>query len=313
MSTKNSTPSWRTKIPPGISSETKAGFVAVVGRPNAGKSTLLNWLVDEKLAMVSQKAQATRKRMNIIVMHEDSQIIFVDTPGLHEKEKLLNRFMMDEALKAIGDCDLTLFVAAATDTTNNYQRFLEKFGNTRPHIVVLNKIDTTDHEKLLRTLKSYQPFQQYFKAVIPVSSTKGSGKEGLLDAIAAQLPVSPFLFDPDDLTTDSLRDIYKELIRESLFENLSNEIPYESDVIIDKVEEGIDMDRIKATLIVEKPSQKIIVVGKGGATVKRIGREARVKCEAFGRKKIFLELFVAVRRNWTKKRSLLKDAGYLVD
>jgi GTP-binding protein Era len=153
--------------------DTKAGFVAVVGRPNAGKSTLLNYIVGEKLAMVSKKAQATRKRMNIIVMHEDSQIIFVDTPGIHEKERLLNKFMMDEALKAIGDADLIVFLAPITDKLLEYEKFLKMIEkkNTK-HIVLLTKMDHVKQGDILQKLGQYQKYQDKFEAIIPFSVNK---------------------------------------------------------------------------------------------------------------------------------------------
>ncbi|WP_245757014.1 GTPase Era [Hydrogenimonas thermophila] len=292
---------------------TKAGFVAVVGRPNAGKSTLLNWLVGEKLAMVSKKAQATRKRMNIIVMHENAQIIFVDTPGIHEKERLLNQFMLSEAIKAIGDCDLVLFLAPAKDKLEHYKKFLELNAKNRPHIVVLTKIDEVSQEALLAKIAEYQAFQDKFLALIPVSVTKGVGKDQLLDEITKHLPHSPWLYDPELLTTTNIREIYKEMIRESIFDNLSDEIPYETDVIIEKIDELPHLDRVQATIITEKKSQKMIIVGKGGSTIKRIGRDARMKMEQFSQKKIYLELFVSVKSGWSKNKKSLSEIGYNFD
>jgi len=289
---------------------TKAGFVAVVGRPNAGKSTLLNWLVGEKLAMVSKKAQATRKRMNIIVMHDNAQIIFVDTPGIHEKERLLNQFMLSEAIKAIGDCDLVLFLAPAKDRLDHYEKFLKLNAKNRPHIVVLTKIDEVSQEKLLKKIAEYQKYQENFLALVPVSVTKEIGRERLLDEITTHLPCSPWLYDPELMTTTNIREIYKEMIRESIFDNLSDEIPYETDVIIEKIEELPNLDRVQATIITEKKSQKMILVGKGGSTIKRIGRDARLKMERFAGKKIFLELFVSVKSGWSKNKKSLSEIGY---
>ena len=289
---------------------TKAGFVAVVGRPNAGKSTLLNWLVGEKLAMVSKKAQATRKRMNIIVMYENSQIIFVDTPGIHEKERLLNRFMLQEVFKAIGDCDLILFLAAAKDRLDHYKKFLQINAKNRPHIVVLTKIDEVSKEDLFKKIGEYQTYQERFLALVPVSVTKNIGKEELLKQISANLPASPWLYDPELLTTTSVKEIYKEMIRESIFDNLSDEIPYETDVIIEKIDEQPGLDRVQATIIAEKKSQKMILVGRGGSTIKRIGKDARMKMEEFSGKKIFLELFVSVKSGWSKTKKSLSEVGY---
>jgi len=289
--------------------ETHSGFVAIVGRPNAGKSTLMNALLGEKISMVSQKANATRKRINAIVMHKDNQIIFVDTPGLHEKEKMLNQFMMKEALKAIGDCDLTMFMAPITDSTEEYEKFLKL--TSRKHIILLSKIDHVSNEKILKKIQEYQQYQDNFIAIIPVSVSKGGiGFDVVLDEIVKNLPESPYLYDPDDLTTEMLRDIYKEFIREAIFDNISDEIPYEADVLIDKVEEGKTLEKIRATIIVEKQTQKGIIIGKGGAAIKRIGKDSRLQIENLIGKKVFLDLFVSVKKGWTNDKKFLDDMGY---
>ncbi len=288
---------------------TKAGFVALVGRPNAGKSTLMNWLLGEKIAMVSQKANATRKRSNAIVMHGDDQIVFVDTPGIHEKEKLLNQYMLEEALKAIGDCDLVVYLAPAADSIEHYEKFL-KLSKGRKHIIVLSKIDQVSQEKLLKRISQYNHLSEHFEALIPMSVTKSVGRQDLLDTIVKNLEESPYLYDPEDLTTEMLRDIYKEFIREAIFENISDEIPYESDVIIDKIEEDGPVERVRATIIIEKESQKGIIIGKGGSAIKRIGRDAREKIEKLIDKKVFLDLFVSVKKGWTNDKQFLNDMGY---
>ncbi len=293
--------------------DTKAGFVAVVGRPNAGKSTLLNHIVGEKLAMVSKKAQATRKRMNIIVMHGDTQIIFVDTPGIHEKERLLNQFMLDEALKAMGDSDLIIFLAPVTDKLTEYEKFLTLAqAKGVKHIVVLTKIDHVKQGDILAKLSEYQKYQEYFEAIIPFSVKKKVGKKQLLDEISKNLPTSPFLYDPEILTTELIRDIYKELIRESIFENLSDEIPYESDVTIEKIEESDTLDKVYATIVVEKDTQKGMIVGQKGAGIKRVGKLAREQMEVFAGKKIFLDLHVSVKKGWSKNRDGLEEFGYII-
>ena len=293
--------------------DTKAGFVAVVGRPNAGKSTLLNHVVGEKLAMVSKKAQATRKRMNIIVMHDKTQIIFVDTPGIHEKERLLNQFMLDEALKAMGDADLIVFLAPVTDKLVEYEKFL-KLAQAKgvKHIVILTKIDHVKNVDILAKLGEYQKYQGEFEAIIPFSVNKKVGKKQLLDEIAKLLPNSPFFYDTEILTTDNIRDIYKELIRESIFENLSDEIPYESDVTIEKIEEDDKMDKVYATIVVEKETQKGIIVGQKGVGIKRVGKLAREQMEYFAGKRIYLDLHVSVKKGWSKNRESLEEFGYII-
>ncbi|AXX87841.1 GTPase Era [Malaciobacter marinus] len=289
---------------------TKCGYVSVVGRPNAGKSSLLNWLVGEKLAMVSHKANATRKRSNIIVMHEDDQIIFVDTPGLHETEKLLNQFMLDEALKAMGDCDLILFLAPVTDKLTHYEDFLQKNKKNTNHILLLTKIDNISNDEVLAKMKEYEKHSDKYQAVIPVSIKKATTHADILDEVVKHLPEHPYLYDPEIMTTETLRDIFKEFIRESIFENISDEIPYETDVVVEKVEEKDHIDVIKATIVVQKSTQKGMIIGKGATAIKRIGKDARVKIEKLTGKKCYLELFVSIRKNWTKDKKGLKDLGY---
>ena len=289
---------------------TKCGYVSVVGRPNAGKSSLLNWLVGEKIAMVSHKANATRKRSNIIVMHNNDQIVFVDTPGIHETEKLLNKFMLDEALKAMGDCDLILFLAPVTDKITYYEDFLVKNKKNVKHILLLTKIDFVSNAEVLEKIKEYEKYSDRYEAVIPISIKKQTTKADILNDVVKHLPVHPYLFDPEIMTTEHLRDLFKEFIRESIFENISDEIPYETDVLINKVEEKDNVDVIKATIIVQKSTQKGMIIGKGAEAIKRIGRDARVKIEKLTGKKCYLELFVSIKKGWTKDRQGLKDLGY---
>ena len=292
---------------------TKCGYVSVVGRPNAGKSSLLNWLVGEKIAMVSHKANATRRRSNIIVMHEDDQIVFVDTPGIHETEKLLNQFMLDEALKAMGDCDLILFLAPVTDSLKYYEDFLEKNKKNTKHILLLTKIDFVNNDELMIKLKEYEKYQEKYEAMIPISIKKATKKSDILDVVVKYLPEHPYLFDPEIMTTEHLRDLYKEFIRESIFENISDEIPYEADVMINKIEEKPNVDVIRATIIVQKDSQKGMIIGQQATAIKRIGKAARIKIEKLSGKKCFLELFVSVKKNWTKNKDALKSMGYDID
>lgn len=289
---------------------TKSGFVAVVGRPNAGKSSLLNWIIKENIAMVSHKANATRKRANIIALHKNTQVIFVDTPGIHEKEKLLNQFMLAEALKAIGDCDLVLFLAPITDKLDDYIKFLEYNKKNIPHIVLLTKTDTVSNEQILDKLREYQEYQDKFLAIIPLTIKKENFRDFLLDNVVKFLPNSPFFYDEDIVTTSNLRDIFREYIREAIFEKISDEIPYESDVLITKVEEDDKIDKVFATVIVEKDSQKGMIIGKDGKSLKRIGQYAREKIENLTGKKCYLSLFVSVKKGWSKDKKSLSEFGY---
>jgi len=292
---------------------TKCGYVSTIGRPNAGKSSLLNWLVGEKITMVSHKANATRKRSNVIVMHNDDQIVFVDTPGLHEKEKLINQFMLDEALKAMGDCDLILFLAPVTDKISHYEAFLEKNKKNTKHILLLTKTDFITKDKILDKISEYEKYQDKYESIIPVSIKKNTQQSDILDEVIKYLPNHPYLFDTEILTDTHLREIYKEFIRESIFDNISDEIPYETDVVIDTIEEKKNIDVIKATIVVEKSSQKGMIIGKGATAIKRIGKDARDKIEQLSQKKVFLELFVSVKKGWSKNKDGLKQMGYNLD
>ncbi len=292
---------------------TKSGFVAVVGRPNAGKSSLLNWLVGEKIAMVSHKANATRRRSKIIALHKNSQIIFIDTPGIHEQERLLNQFMLDEALKAMGDCDLIIFLSPVTDKIDHYLDFLEKNTKNTPHMILLTKTDQVSNERVLKKIMEFSKYQDKFLSLIPVSIKKGISQDYILEEISKYIPKHPYLYDPQILTTENMRDIYKEYIRESIFENTSEEIPYFADVVIDGIEEKEDIECIDANIIVEKKSQKGIIIGKNGQTLKRIGKNAREKIEKIINKKVFLKIFVTIKPGWSQNKDLLKKLGYILD
>lgn len=289
----------------------KSGFVGIIGKPNAGKSTLLNWLLGEKIALVSPKANASRKRVNAIVMHKDNQIILLDTPGLHEKEKLLNKFMLNEALKAISDSDLILFLADVRDDLSGYKKFLEYNKKNIPHIVVLTKIDLVSNKDVEEKIKEYKKFNEKI-TIIPISAVKGIGKDELLDKIVEFLPEHPYYYDPEIISTENIRDIYKELIREALFEKLKDELPYESDVLIEKIEEYENLDKVYAAIIVERFSQKGMIIGKRGKKIKEIGMYARELLENFSGKKIYLELYVKVIPKWSKNKKMLNELGYEV-
>ena len=288
----------------------RCGYVSAIGRPNAGKSSLLNWLVGEKINMVSHKANATRKRSNTIVMHNDDQIIFVDNPGLHKQEKLINQFMLEEALKAMGDCDLILFLAPVTDKIIHYENFLKENKKDTKHILLLTKTDFISNQEVADKIKEYEKYSDKYEAIIPISIKKGTKQSDILDEVIKYLPSSPYLYDPEILTTTHLREIYREFIRESIFDNISDEIPYEADVVIDKIQEKPNVEVIKATIIVEKSTQKGMIIGKGGEAIKRIGLNARKKIEQLIGKKVYLELFVSVKKGWSKNKASLKELGY---
>jgi len=295
-----------------VNKEIKSGFVGVVGEPNAGKSTLLNWLVGEKIAMTSRKANATRKRLTAIVMHEDNQIILIDTPGIHEKERLLNKYMLNEALKALSDSDLILYIADVRKDTKAYQRFLELNKKDIPHLLVITKIDMIDDEKVAKKIEEYENLEnKKYLELIPISSTNNMNREKLLETIIKYLPNHPYFYDPEIISTENIKDIYKELIREAIFDKLNDEIPYESDIIIEKIFEKDDIDKVYAMIVVQKDTQKAMAIGKKGKKIKEIGMMARKLLEAFSGKKIYLELYVKTVPNWTKNKKMLEEIGYI--
>ncbi len=288
----------------------KAGFIAVVGRPNAGKSSLLNFFVNENITMVSHKANATRKRSDVIVMHEDNQLIFIDTPGLHEREQLLNRYMMEEAIKAIGDADLILFLSPVTDNLEHYEKFLELNSKNIPHILLLTKIDQVKKEKLFKKITTFMKYQDKYLELIPTSIKKGTDIPYVLGTISKHLPTHPPYYDTEILTTQKMKDIYRELIRGAIFEKTSKEIPYFSDVVIEGVEESQDREKVFAQIVVDSKSQKGIIIGNDGATLQRIGKMARESIEDLSGKKTFLKLFVVVKKGWSKDKKSLQELGY---
>ncbi|TXE86381.1 GTPase Era [Campylobacter volucris] len=287
----------------------KSGFISIVGRTNAGKSSILNSLLEEKIAMVSHKQNATRRKINAIIMHNDDQLIFIDTPGLHASSKSMNQLMIDLAIKSIADCDVILFVASVYDDIIDYENFL-KLNPKVPHIVLINKVDLVDKETLLKKLSQYNQFSSNFSAIIPYSAKVKFYKKILLDEIVKYLPEHPYYYDSEFITTTNEKDIYRDFILESIYENLSDEIPYTTEVKIDKVKELNSICYINATIISSSNSHKAMILGKDGATIKRIGKDARKKIEKLAQRKIMLKLFVHLEKNWHKNEQILKKILY---
>lgn len=298
---------------------TKCGFIAIIGRPNAGKSTLINALANENLALTSHKVNATRKQSNIIVMHDNAQMIFIDTPGLHKSQKLLNALMVEESLKAIESCDIVAFLAPISDEIKHYEAFLalmecetnafkgesQKNKNIKKHILLLSKMDLVKKEQILQKLQKYQRYSDKYEALIPISAKKHINLKQILDAIAPHLPHSPYFYDTEILTSTHLREIYREKIRESLFNFTNQEIPYKSEVRINRIIEDAKIIKIYAEIIVEKDSQKKIIVGKGGKSIKNIGIDARRKIEEFSDVRVFLGLNVICEKGWSKDKNVI--------
>lgn len=284
---------------------TRAGFVTVVGRPNAGKSTLLNRLVGERLAIVSPKPQSTRERVVGILTDDTSQIVLFDTPGLLEPRYALHRSMQHAAQKAIGDADVILhLVDAVEDRPEDLTALAQLPAPPRaPVLVVLNKVDQLTPGRRAALAAEHPDALQ-------ISASTGDGIEALLAAIRARLPQSPFLYDSEDVSTQQVRFFVAEFLRESVLEQLQDEVPYGVAVAIEEFREGASPVYIRAVLYVERESQKQILIGAGGSRIKEIGRATRAKVEPLIGGPVYLDLWVKVLPNWRRNAAALARLGY---
>lgn len=288
----------------------RSGFVNIVGNPNVGKSTLMNALVGERISIITQKAQTTRHRIMGIVNGADYQIVYSDTPGVLKPNYKLQEQMLDFSQSALLDADILLYVTDIQDNPEKNAEFLEKVKTNRARVLlIINKIDLTTQE----TLESLVAF--WHKAlpeaeIYPISAKEKFGVEGLFNRIVELLPECPPFFDKEQLTDKPARFFVNEIIREKILLNYDKEIPYSVEVEVDTFKEEEQLIRIQATIYVERDSQKGIIIGKQGSSLKRVGTEARKDLEAFFQKKIYLELFVKVDKDWRQKTSRLKHYGY---
>ena len=288
----------------------KSGFVSIIGRTNAGKSSFLNALLNEKIAIVSHKQNATRRKINGIVMNGEDQIIFTDTPGLHESNKAINQLLINQAIKSMGDCDLIVFLAPIHDDTSDYEKFLA-LNPEKPHILVITKVDESSNAKVLEKITQYQQFQDKFAALLTFSTKQPTYKKPLLDEICKLLPEHEYFYDPEFLTPTNEKEIFREFILEAIYENLSDEIPYLSDAIIKSVKEKTGITEIYASIITERDIHKSMIIGKNGETIKRIGIFARKLIQNLTNTKVFLKLDVVVKKGWSKEeKSLNQIIGY---
>ncbi len=292
----------------------KSGFVAIIGRPNVGKSTLLNALVGEKIAIVSPKPQTTRSRITGIKTTADVQLIFVDTPGLMRPQTALNRHMVRIVQQAYQGVDLILLVTdvAAADQMARDEFLLLHLTDVRtPMFLVLNKIDLVDRRQILPLIEAYQqryPFAEY----IPISALKGVNVDELMRTAIKYLPEGPQYFPTDQLTDQPEKFLIAELIREQIFAQTGQEVPYQTAVLVEQLE---DTDRrllrVEATVYVERDSQKGIIIGKKGSRLKQIGQAARQEIERLLNTRVFLALWVKVRKDWSENEQLIQDMGYV--
>jgi GTP-binding protein Era len=284
----------------------RAGFVSIVGRPNAGKSTLLNALVGEKVAITARQAQTTRTSIQGVVTLPQAQIVFVDTPGIHKSDNLFNKRMMDTVRGALEGRDIVLFVADATKPVGeNDEHAVAVLRDAKNALLVLNKIDRLDDKRRLLPLTERYLSLHSFVEVVPLSATKRAGVDDLLQTIVKYLPEGERLFAEDYMTDQPMRFLAGEIIREKILRATHEEVPHAVAVLIEKWEELPRLTKISATIHVERPGQKAILIGRKGELLKRIGTEARQEIEQMTGTKVFLSLFVKVKRNWREDPEFL--------
>lgn len=290
----------------------RSGFVSIIGRPNAGKSTLLNSILGEKVSIVSPKPQTTRNVLRGIKNTEDCQIVFLDTPGIHKGRGLLNEFMVKEALQSLRDVDAVIYLVEAGRISGDDRFIMEGLKKLAcPVILGINKIDTIDKREALPLIDEFSKLFT-FRDIVPISALKGDGVDILLKIVSGLLPEGPKYFPDDILTDQPERFVVAEIVREKVFRFTHEEVPYSTAVAIERFEEkkGGSLVSISATITVERDSQKAIVIGKKGVMLKKIGTAAREDIEKLLGARVFLELFVRVQEEWTKKPGALKEFGY---
>ncbi len=291
----------------------KSGFVAIIGRPNVGKSTLLNQILGQKIVITTDKAQTTRKRIKGIYTTELGQIVFVDTPGVHKPLNKLGEFLLDEAKIAVPDADVILFLVDGSEPAGKGDKWIAQnlLQTEIPIIVVMNKVDKIKkQEKIEENLLSYKTLFDKNLPVVKVSAKTGRNIDTLIKNIYKKLPQGAPLYPEEIITEETMRDVTEEVIREKILLNTSDEIPHSVAVKVDNYKEEENIDKIYATIYCEHKSQKGILIGKGGNLLKKIGTEARLELEKITEKKVYLELQVKVEKDWRKKEKILKSFGY---
>ncbi len=289
----------------------RAGFVSIVGRPNAGKSTLLNALVGEKVAITAHQAQTTRTTIQGVLTTSAVQIVFIDTPGIHKSDTLFNKRMMETVRSALAGVDVILFVADATkQMSEEDQHSVSALPATAKSILVLNKIDRIEDKRLLLPLTQQYTAAYPFIETVPVCAKTSDGVEKLKDVIAAYLPEGPALFPDDYITDQPMRFIAAEIIREQILRAVREEVPHASAILIDSWEDTPKLTRIAATIYIERMGQKAILIGSKGQMLKKIGSEARQQLEQRLERKVFLSLFVKVKPNWREDPSFLSAVDW---
>ncbi len=294
---------------------TKSGFVSIIGRPNVGKSTMLNQVLGQKIVIATDKAQTTRKRIKGILTNDRGQIVFVDTPGIHKPINKFGEFLLDEAKVSVPDSDLVLFLVDASEQAGKGDKWIVEnvISKTKiPVVLVMNKLDKISNQE--KITQNYQSYVELFESEIPVikiSAKTGKNKAKLIDLIMDYLPEGELLYPEDIVTEENMRSIVEEIVREKILLNTKEEIPHSVAIKVDRYEETPEIDRIYANIFCETKSQKGILIGKGGSLLKKIGTEARLDLENIVEKKVFLALQVKVEKDWRKNDKVLKNLGYV--
>ncbi len=290
----------------------RSGFIAIIGQPNVGKSTLLNHLVGQKIAITSAKPQTTRNRILGILTRNDGQLLFLDTPGLHEAKSSLNRYMVEQARSACQDVDAVLWLVEADREVDEDSLVHEILAQVQtPIILVINKVDLVARQKLLPMIDAYRR-QRDYAAIVPLSALTGSGTDALLATLVEHLPVGPKYYPEDQVTDLPERFIVAEIIREQILNRTREEVPYGVAVLVEQFQENPakNLVSINAVINVEREPHKRIIVGRGGSMIRGIGTAARLEIERLLGVKVYLELFVKVQKNWTGSDRLMKEFGY---
>ena len=294
----------------------KSGYVTLIGRPNVGKSTLMNQVIGQKIAITSNKPQTTRNKIQTIYTSNEGQIIFLDTPGIHKAKNKLGEYMVDVAVKNLKDCDVVVWLVEPTTYIGAGEQEIVRLLKEikMPVILVINKIDTVKKEEVLTFIDAYRKIYD-FDEIVPLSALKGDNTDTLVDLIFKYLPYGPKYFDDDEVTDQPMRQIVAEVIREKALHALSDEIPHGIAVTIEKMKDrpnGKIVD-IEATIVCERDSHKGIIIGKGGSMLKKIGSNARYEIEHMLEQKVNLKLWVKVRKEWRDSELYLKNYGYVDD
>lgn len=292
----------------------KSGFVAIIGRPNVGKSTLLNQILGQKIVIATDKAQTTRKRIKGILTTDEGQIVFIDTPGVHKPLNKFGEFLLDEAKVSVPDADLILFLVDGSDPAGKGDKWIIENILSQakvPILLVLNKLDKIKNQlKIEENLLTYKLLFNENIPTIKISAKTGRNKDTLIENILKKLPEGEMLYPEDVVTEETMRDVAQEIIREKILINTKEEIPHSVAVLVEKYEESDKIDKIYASIYCETKSQKGILIGKGGSLLKTIGTQARLELEGIVEKKVYLELNVKIEKDWRKNNKSLKTFGY---